>query len=387
MSALDSKQPCESDCTSTEEETASIFVSIIAYRDPETQYTIDSIFRQAAHSDRIHIGVVWQYDPDQDSKALFAHQYPRATQVRHLFLPHTQAKGPIYARALAEKLYSQEDFVLQIDSHMRLVPQWDVKLVRMWYRARANKDACVFGNPIITTYPPGYERSSSNLPSERRPTLLCAKEFSTKDGILRIVAKQLKRQHATPILSRFYAAGFAFSAGSVFDDVPYDIHLKNLFFGEESTMAVRLWTHGYDFFAPSETVIFHLWSRSYRPSFREVTTSRHDGTLQDISNYRMALILNTTPMKQADHIVQEGKLEMDKYGCGTKRSLCEYQEFAGVNYSSKAIRTDAELGGMSLDDLDVPKPAADMAVLLSLMSAQSLLSSDDLAQIMGHNKQ
>lgn len=32
----------------------------------------------------------------------------------------------------------------------------------------------------------------------------------------------------------------------------------------------RLWTSGYDFFIPPRNVIYHLWTRSYRPTFREV---------------------------------------------------------------------------------------------------------------------
>ena len=53
-------------------------------------------------------------------------------------------------------------------------------------------------------------------------------------------------------------------------EVPYDPHLLFLFFGEESSMSARLWTHGWDFFAPPEHFIYHLWSRSYRPTFREL---------------------------------------------------------------------------------------------------------------------
>jgi hypothetical protein len=50
-------------------------------------------------------------------------------------------------------------------------------------------------------------------------------------------------------------------AGS--QEVPYDPHLPFLFFGEESSMAVRMWTHGWDFFSPPHHVIYHLWSRSF----------------------------------------------------------------------------------------------------------------------------
>ncbi len=51
-------------------------------------------------------------------------------------------------------------------------------------------------------------------------------------------------------------------------EVPYDPHMQFLFFGEETTMTVRLWTHGWDFFVPPQNVVYHLWSRAYRPTFR-----------------------------------------------------------------------------------------------------------------------
>jgi hypothetical protein len=37
-----------------------IFVSIAAYRDPECQWTVRDLFRQATHPQRVHVGIVWQ---------------------------------------------------------------------------------------------------------------------------------------------------------------------------------------------------------------------------------------------------------------------------------------------------------------------------------------
>ena len=54
---------------------------------------------------------------------------------------------------------------------------------------------------------------------------------------------------------------------SLLREVPYDPALKFLFFGEEMSMLARMWTSGYDIFAPAEAVVFHLWTRDYRPSF------------------------------------------------------------------------------------------------------------------------
>jgi hypothetical protein len=41
------------------------------------------------------------------------------TQVREMRLPHTEATGPCKARALAAALWDGEEYVLQVDAHMR----------------------------------------------------------------------------------------------------------------------------------------------------------------------------------------------------------------------------------------------------------------------------
>lgn len=43
------------------------------------------------------------------------------------------ATGPVTARYLAERLYNNEDFVLQTDAHMEFVPDWDVDIVQQFY--------------------------------------------------------------------------------------------------------------------------------------------------------------------------------------------------------------------------------------------------------------
>lgn len=40
-----------------------IFVAVAAYRDEEAQWTVADLLRQAAHPDRIRIGIVWQARP------------------------------------------------------------------------------------------------------------------------------------------------------------------------------------------------------------------------------------------------------------------------------------------------------------------------------------
>ena len=44
-----------------------IFVMIASFRDPETQWTLRDVFKQAAAPERVTVGVVWQVDKEQDA--------------------------------------------------------------------------------------------------------------------------------------------------------------------------------------------------------------------------------------------------------------------------------------------------------------------------------
>jgi hypothetical protein len=76
-----------------------------------------------------------------------------------MHLAHTEAKGPCYARALAQQLWKGEEKFLQIDSHMRFVPEWDSTLEAML-------SACDSKKPILSTYPTGYERGKA-MPTDK----------------------------------------------------------------------------------------------------------------------------------------------------------------------------------------------------------------------------
>ena len=44
--------------------------------------------------------------------------------------------------------------------------------------------------------------------------------------------------------------------------VPYDAYLPMLFDGEEFSIGARMWTYGYDFYAPNIDCIFHQYGPS-----------------------------------------------------------------------------------------------------------------------------
>ena len=395
-----------SDARSVPVASDSIFVSIIAYRDPELIHTLRSMFSRAALPHRVVAGVVWQGDDAdptdarvlQDLDAL-ASSLPAGACLRQLRLSHLEARGPCFARALAqERLFADESFYLQIDSHMRFAKDWDRMLIEQWTQCGDDK-------AVLTTYPPPYQRDSatedntgaaaaasaqiaaasssaasavsSSFSESDPPTVLCASHFHPSDGMLRICGRLLAASPAAPLRSSFYAAGFAFSPGSSIRAAPYDRHLQNLFFGEESSMACRLYTAGYSFFTPTCNLLWHCWSRDYRPSFREVTqgdSKQH--RREQIARHRVRHILGMKQQTEGDEAASTSSAEAASvhpaslsvvpssddstdpslspsllvpsapYGLGSVRSLADFYEMTGVNFSTGEVSERARNGGL-----------------------------------------
>ena len=76
--------------------------------------------------------------------------------------------------------------------------------------------------------------------------------------------RALRERPPGPLPSSFWAAGFSFAPAAWLLDVPYCPHLPHLFFGEEQYMLLRMWTRGWDVYAPSQAVAFHQWERKAR---------------------------------------------------------------------------------------------------------------------------
>jgi [Skp1-protein]-hydroxyproline N-acetylglucosaminyltransferase len=250
---------------------ASIFVSIAAYRDSETGPTIRHLMATARHPDRVFVGLVLQVAPNDayDQQEVVA-RLPTTepwydSHVRCLTLDARHATGPCPARALCQMLHRGEDYVLQIDSHMRFRANWDVYLIEQLSQCPGGGGSSSSNNKnVLTAYPVGYQLPN-DIPNETRGTLLIPDKFGS-DGMLRQRGRFFCTTPDRPVRCQLYAAGFNFCSASVLQDCPYDPSLRHLFFGEEVSMAVRLYTAGYDMYAPCQSVCYHLWSRTHRPA-------------------------------------------------------------------------------------------------------------------------
>jgi len=98
-------------------------------------------------------------------------------------------------------------------------------------------------------------------------------------------------------------------------------------------MAARLFTHGYDFFAPVEAVVYHLWNRGHRPPFTEV---RHESreTLKKEATEKVLSLLKGTATSN-----------VNGYGLGNSRTIAEFEESLGVSFQSMQMTGDTAGGG------------------------------------------
>lgn len=333
-------------CSGEHAQLASIFVSIPSYRDPECQYTIADLFRKAKQPERVFVGVCWQVDEDADAHCFLLDFCNHDANIRSITLHYTEARGPCFARALIEqRLLRSEDYILQLDSHYRMVEGWDEELLRQWA-------LCPCEKPILTAYPSSYTLPDDYTPGgpDRAalhpgadPIVMCAREFAGTDGFLRVDGKSYRADefgdHPRPSL--FWAAGFAFASSSVVREVPYDINLTDLFFGEEQSMAARLWTSGWDFFSPSKVIGYHLWTRKHRPVFRELAC--------DAQREREHASRNSVRKLYASGVCNgEGESPNSLHlGLGTARTFHDFETYCGVRFDCCAISERAMRGGMS----------------------------------------
>lgn len=305
-----------------------IFVQIASYRDPECQWTVKDLFEKAAHPERIFVGICWQFHPDEDQH-LFEQPYPYPDQVRVHEVDSRDSKGACWARSLVQKLWRGEEYTLQIDSHMRFEEGWDTLLFE-------TLDACDDPMAVLTCYAPGYEPPNN---CEKNWVFgMSAKHFN-EEGILHMhgnPAYDAKRNLPDkPINGAFLSANLLFGPSSILHDVPYDPYLY--FFGEEITLAVRLWTSGYNIYHPNKLIIYHYWKRDTRRTHFDDHDKWRD--LNARSFLRVKHLLDAQRSDDPDVV-----RDLSIYGLGHLRSLAEYEAFSGINFAEQTMQDHAKEG-------------------------------------------
>jgi glycosyltransferase involved in cell wall biosynthesis len=294
-----------------------IFVNIASYRDPECERTVRNIFRRAKRPDQIRVVIISQEAPEDNLK--FEHD-----RVEFIYVNWWESQGVCWARAKGYNLWNGEDYVLQIDSHMRFAEGWDDNMLNQLATCQAAK-------PMLTTYGCAYDEHDHFCSSE--PLFLAAKSFEP-NGFLYFCEVSVHPRPSTPKPTAFVSAHFIFARAEWIQEVPYDPWLY--FAGEEPTLAVRLWTSGWDLFGPTEPLIAHRSERRGRHLHWDDVAESKRMNERSLKRMRHLLGIEEAP--------GEAVVSLREYDLGKFRTLQDYERFSGVNFGQRTIAPHALAG-------------------------------------------
>lgn len=300
---------------------ATIVVLISSLRETRLANTLVSFFSKAKHPHRVHIAVVQQNAPEDEDVVdeycrLMGTPCPYKDNIRVTRLLASEAKGPVYARALGNKLvdFSRDDFCMQIDAHTLVVDNWDVLLLEDW--GRANNEFAV-----LTTYPSNSPDLGVNGGGHWSMPHLCCVNFD-QPGILTNCQAKAAANLEAPLLAPLWAAGFSLSKCHAERAVPNDEKLVGVFAGEEYARGVRLWTHGYDFYSNTRP-----WIATYYGDEKGGKAFHWDESELKKSWARIRTLLRMPDSDQSTAAL----LALRGADLGTRRTLEQYIEFTGIN--------------------------------------------------------
>lgn len=319
----------------------SIFVSIAAFCDPFLRFTIESLFAEASNPQALVLGVV---DQSTEPLAGWLAGQPFADQVRYLHIDPLHSRGVCWARHLAQSLYDDEAYFLQVDSHTWFSPGWDETLFGHMSRLLE-----ISKKPVLSIYPPGFEFDDGGRPVRRTAPSQSVAVFKVKpnqaltpDSLVLTFKVAFcnppAAAHGSQTGSCHYAlgyhlaGGFLFAPGEFVREVPYDPRFY--FHGEEQGLALRAFTRGWDLFHPQfhQVPLFHLYkmpaSASPNLHWRQDLEARR--TIKWSERRRRA--------QQRLSGLLAGQLAAP-YGLGSERLLEAFTARSGIDYSKLRIES------------------------------------------------
>lgn len=302
-----------------------IFIQIAAYRDQQLVPTVLDCIATATYPDRLHFCIAWQHSDDEkidDIRSL--------KNINIIDIPYMDSQGACWARNKIQQLYNGETFTLQIDSHHRFVQGWDTLCIEMYNQLR---DSGV-DKPILTTYAAAFNPAIYPQGRTTTPYRLTFDRF-TPEGVVFFLPMAMDNYLTLtgPEPGRFYSGHFCFAPGSFCVDVQHD---PNYYFhGEEISIAVRAYTHGYDIFQPHKLVLWHEYTREGRTKHWDdhnnvpVPWSKRD----KLSHERNRCLFSMDGSLYSS-------IDWGPYGFGKKRTLQEYERYAGINFKLRSVQRE-----------------------------------------------
>lgn len=293
---------------------ASIFVQLAAYDDDELPKTISDCIEKSSGNHEIFFGVHECYI---DNKTVIDNPNVR---IQYSKAPENLGVG--MSRYIANKLYNNEDYYLQIDCHSRFRQNWDDLLIK-----NLHKHLDVGNNCILTGYPPAYwyENDREVLDLDSLTTGIRLKRDRNQQDLFKETRKVEQegigsdQTYCTESLS----AGFIFGKGSIHKVLQ---HPGIFYLGEEFLRAASFYTHGYNLVYPEIPTVFHLYGSQSKRVPCWYKYPEETKKLEEISVYIIKQLLS-----------EYNRDATYKVWFGSERSLDMFGTYLGINFKDGII--------------------------------------------------
>lgn len=298
-----------------------IFISIASYRDPELVPTIENCIENADKPNNLVFAISRQFNPDDKFDDLS--KYEKKKNFKIINTPHKKSKGVCDARFNIQGLYDNEEYYFQLDSHHRFVKGWDTKLKDTLSDLKEDGSK----KPLLSSYLPSYDPSAEDENRLNDVWRMYIDRFMP-EGPIFIFPETIqgwKSKSSKPERARFTSGHFIFTLGKFCKECPYD---PNLYFhGEESSLAARAYTHGYDLFHLHKPWVWHHYTREGSP--RHWDDMPKWNYLNKISFERYRKLFGMDGIKRQHY---------KKYGFGKERTLEDYEKYAGIRFNDRKVQ-------------------------------------------------
>lgn len=323
----------------------SIFVQIPSYRDPQLAPTLLDMIANASRPSSLRIVVCWQRGTEENLQQFtqggfeltrtdvvngsVIHSLQRnGARIELLDIPFNLSKGCGWARNLSQQHYDGEHYNLQIDAHHRFSANWDVKMIDLLEILKRTTP-----KPILTGHPPAFDPTDYPEGRQDYAGAMVFDSFS-RIGLVTFKSIRIPRSHQGDVFrAKFVAGGFIFSEGSFVREVPGDP--DQFFSTEEVTLAVRAFTHGYEFFHPCRPLLWHQYHNNAPKLWDD------DVGGADLSSIKWAEAALTKTLALFGLSAVSPATDTSVYGLGTHRTLLQYERYAGISFRLRGIRPEA----------------------------------------------
>jgi glycosyltransferase involved in cell wall biosynthesis len=310
-----------------------IFIQIASYRDPQLILTLRDCIDKAKYPDNLVFSIAWQHSEEDEWDHL--NDFKDDPRFKIIDIDYKESQGACWARNKLQQNYDGEKYTFQLDSHHRFIENWDEECIEMIKQLQSKG----YEKPLLTSYISSF--NPENDPAERNqtPWKMNFDRFIPEGAVFFLPASIDNHKDLTePIPARFYSAHFCFTLGQFAIEVQHD---PNYYFhGEEISIAARAYTWGYDLFHPHKIIAWHEYTRRGRRKQWDDDTKWSNKNTESHRRNRKLFGM--------DGEIRD--IDFGIYDFGTVRSLKDYEKYAGISFSKRAVQKH------TLDNLLAPNP-------------------------------